>query len=213
MDIRAAAIERVLAADPRRSLEETLAQVMAETQASCTAVFVGRGDASLLGGVGLDQLCLDRVRVAWREDAERLRDGRPSWNGSWCVWPCPSRRGTLLVYLAGVALTLPHVRGAIEGVAGLLEMLAAVEAAAGEAPAALPGDTEKAVDLYLKATPAEAVERRQLAIVLNESEWNIARAARVLGVTRATVYKRMERLGIERLRVWKSEGRGSPATE
>ncbi len=63
MDIRAAAVERVLARDPRASMEETLVQVMTETRAACAGLFLGRGDASLLGGVGVDQTCLDRVRA------------------------------------------------------------------------------------------------------------------------------------------------------
>ena len=46
--------------------------------------------------------------------------------------------------------------------------------------------------------------RAGLMRVLNDSEWNLARAARMLGVTRRTVYLRMQRYGIERQRVPKS---------
>lgn len=51
------------------------------------------------------------------------------------------------------------------------------------------------------ATPTESILRRQLETLLHEHEWNVARVARILGVTRVTVYARMERLGIERLRI------------
>jgi regulatory Fis family protein len=40
--------------------------------------------------------------------------------------------------------------------------------------------------------------------VLADAEWNLARAARVLGVSRRTVYLRMQRYGIERQRIPKS---------
>ena len=210
MDIRAAAVERVLARDPHGSLEETLTQLMAETQAACTGLFLGRGDAQLLGAVGVDQACLDRVRAAWRREADRFRDGRPLWSGAWCVWPCGSCRGVLLVYLAGPALKLPLVRDAVTGVADLLDMLVGIDPVAPD-PQAYGRASQTAVDLYLRATTPEEVERRQLTIVLNESEWNIARAARVLGVTRITIYKRMQRLRIERLKVRRSEPQADEA--
>lgn len=40
--------------------------------------------------------------------------------------------------------------------------------------------------------------------ILADAEWNLARAARLLGVSRRTVYLRMERYGIERQRIPKS---------
>lgn len=210
MDIRAAAVERVLARDPRGSMEETLVQVMTETRSSVAGLFLGRGDVSLLGGVSVDQTCLDRVRTTWQADAGRLKEWRPTWQGTWCVWPCESNRGCLLVYLAGPTLKLPEVREAITAVAELLDMLLGIEQGVTEAPGG--GEAaQAAVDLYLKATSPEEVERRQLKVVLNDCEWNIARAARVLGITRITVYNRMQRLGIERLRVRRSGPRPSGA--
>ena len=40
--------------------------------------------------------------------------------------------------------------------------------------------------------------RGGLLRVLQDAEWNVARAARVLGVTRRTVYLRLQRYGIDR---------------
>lgn len=57
------------------------------------------------------------------------------------------------------------------------------------------------VDAFLESTPREEIERRQLVTILERNEWNLARVARVLRVTRATVYNRMKRLGIERVKV------------
>jgi hypothetical protein len=46
--------------------------------------------------------------------------------------------------------------------------------------------------------------RAGLLRVLQDAEWNVARAARVLGVTRRTVYLRLQRYGIDRQRIPKS---------
>jgi transcriptional regulator with GAF, ATPase, and Fis domain len=71
------------------------------------------------------------------------------------------------------------------------------------------------VAAFLESTPREEIERRQLLTILERNEWNLARAARILGVTRATIYKRMGRFGIQRLRVPKwpaSRSNLAPAT-
>ena len=46
--------------------------------------------------------------------------------------------------------------------------------------------------------------RAGLLRVLQDAEWNVARAARVLGVTRRTVYLRLQRYGIDRQRIPRS---------
>ena len=51
---------------------------------------------------------------------------------------------------------------------------------------------------------AADAEREQLWLTLQQNEWNIARVARLLGVTRRTVYLRLKRYGIERKKVPKT---------
>jgi hypothetical protein len=46
----------------------------------------------------------------------------------------------------------------------------------------------------------EAV-KKQLVDALHRNEWNIARVARILGVTRRTIYLRLQRFGIDRMKV------------
>lgn len=46
----------------------------------------------------------------------------------------------------------------------------------------------------------EGVVRRHMLLVLEESEWNISRASRALGVTRRTVYERLRRWKVRRPR-------------
>ncbi len=69
---------------------------------------------------------------------------------------------------------------------------------------------EDAVDRFLEVTSRQAIERRQLMALLNRHEWNIARVARALRCNRVTVYKRLRRLGIPRLRVCRSDAMVSP---
>jgi transcriptional regulator of acetoin/glycerol metabolism len=63
---------------------------------------------------------------------------------------------------------------------------------------------------YLERTPVEDMEREKLLLLLNRNEWNIARVARLMGVTRRTIYLRLQRYNIPRERVPKTRLR--PAT-
>ena len=64
--------------------------------------------------------------------------------------------------------------------------------------------TPDAWETYLERTPVEDMEREKLLLLLNRNEWNIARVARMMGVTRRTVYLRLQRYNIPRERVPKS---------
>ena len=65
----------------------------------------------------------------------------------------------------------------------------------------------EAWETYLERTPVEDMEREKLLLLLNRNEWNIARVARLMGVTRRTVYLRLQRYNIPRERVVKSRPR------
>jgi DNA-binding NtrC family response regulator len=51
-----------------------------------------------------------------------------------------------------------------------------------------------------EASPAEQA-KVQLLSLLQKNDWNIAEVARILGVTRRTVYMRLRSFGLERRRV------------
>jgi hypothetical protein len=73
-----------------------------------------------------------------------------------------------------------------------------------------PGDrggSGEAWEAYLERTPVEDMEREKLLLLLNRNEWNIARVARLMGVTRRTIYLRLQRYNIPRERVPKSRQR------
>ena len=62
----------------------------------------------------------------------------------------------------------------------------------------------EAWESYLERTPVEDMEREKLLLLLNRNEWNIARVSRLMGVTRRTVYLRLQRYNIPRERVPKT---------
>lgn len=73
-----------------------------------------------------------------------------------------------------------------------------------KAALAAASDVPRALDAYLRSTAPEDLQKEQLIRVLAENEWNVARVARVLKVTRRTIYLRMERYGITRKKVPKT---------
>jgi transcriptional regulator of acetoin/glycerol metabolism len=54
--------------------------------------------------------------------------------------------------------------------------------------------------------------RDRLVSLLHRNEWNIARVARVMGVTRRTIYLRLKRYGIDRQVVPRSNTSRQPRT-
>jgi hypothetical protein len=65
-------------------------------------------------------------------------------------------------------------------------------------------------EAYLERTPVPDIEREKLLLLLNRNEWNIARVARLMGVTRRTVYLRLQRYHIPRERIRKTPLRAKP---
>jgi transcriptional regulator with GAF, ATPase, and Fis domain len=66
---------------------------------------------------------------------------------------------------------------------------------------AAPAAAAESWESYLERTPVEDMEREKLLLLLNRNEWNISRVSRLMGVTRRTVYLRLQRYGIPRERV------------
>lgn len=201
MDLRDLAIERLLAVDPKRSVLYTLDLLVAHAGVDRAGVFLLRGSVvELFAGQGIDQVSLDWLRRKWDSQREKLREGRPVFDGPRCVWPLDRASvpgQTAVLYLAGGReLTVSSVRSAIEAIGDLLQR--SLSLAMGTQP------FSPAIDRYLKGASTQSILRRQLEGLLHENEWNVARVARILGITRVTVYARMQRLGIERLRVRKA---------
>ncbi len=200
MDLLDAALARVIGPDPQSSIDEALTLFEEHTNAFASGLFAERaGWLELIAIRGVAQAGIDRVRALWTAERSRFRDDRPAHGENWCAWPIRARSRLGLVYLESKQpLRVPLVREAVEQLGRLL---------AAALVAVTPGSSANAdatIDSYLEATPAAVVERRQLMALLNRNEWNLSRVARLLGVTRVTVYSRMRRLGIERVKVSKT---------
>jgi transcriptional regulator of acetoin/glycerol metabolism len=67
-------------------------------------------------------------------------------------------------------------------------------------------------EAYLERTPVPDIERQKLLLLLKHNEWNIARVARLMNLTRRTIYLRLQRYNIARERVAKTRLRSATAS-
>jgi len=160
-------------------IERALALLMSLTGSRVGAVFAcdARDEPELVLGARIDQLGLDRVKTAWLYARDTLRCGASvAGLSGGIVIPILSGRDLL-------ALVYQDERGRcsddeIATVCGLVRN----RLVEGPAPALLPARDE----------------REHLLLLLERNEWNIARVARLLSVSRLTVYRRLGRLGVSR---------------
>jgi DNA-binding protein Fis len=145
----------------------------------------------LFASRGVDQAALDAVDALWHSRQDQLEAGRPVLTSGAVAFPVV-RDGRL----AGVLFA---ERTPAAGFSDPRELQALSQFARVAARALAGGHGEPAA--YLAATPPVEVERDQLFAILQHNEWNIARVARLLGVTRPTIYARLHRLGLPRHRL------------
>lgn len=180
----------MVAKDPRQSVDTILEFLMGVNAAPAAAVFAVDDGPQLFVGRGIAQAALDWTSECWKKDAKALARGRLSRSDSRLLLPVLRRdRLAALVYLEASQADL----GSLAEVATLLAD-AVVKGSAQPEPSS-------AIEAFLEQTPTEEIERRRLVILLDRFEWNVARVARELGVTRTTIYKRMAAHGIPRKRV------------
>lgn len=183
--------------DARRIAESTMELVAALARSRRAALFVARGSTlELFVSRGVDQMVLDTAQRLWSQSRETLSTGDPLYlrdPDNLLVLPCLTQGGDVVALLCadtpGPGFRLPpdHVLT----LSGIL--------------ARTLGQTQDGAELsvpILETLPSSAeVERDRLLIALERNEWNIARVARILGVTRATIYNRLARFAIERRRI------------
>ena len=204
--------------EPHRLGERTLEVVMALTNGRSSGVFeVADQRLTLFASRGIDQHVLDAVDRLWRRDKYQLRRGQPIYvadtvtdkelpqaaaGGPASLAMFPVFDDDELVALVYVDSAEPHFCQAsdVERLAQFSRMLVrAVRPEQG--PSAREHSSWEA---YLERTPVQDIERQKLLLLLNRNEWNIARVARLMGVTRRTVYLRLQRYNIRRERVVKT---------
>ena len=212
--------------EPDRLAERTLEVVMALVNGRSSGVFeVADERLTLFASRGIDQHVLDAVETLWGRAKDQLRRGRPIYvpdtatdkdlacataGGPASLAMFPVFDGDELVALLYVDSAEPHFCEAsdVERLAQFSRMLARAVRPEQRPPAPEPSGWEA----YLERTPVPDIERQKLLLLLNRNEWNIARVARLMGVTRRTVYLRLQRYNIPRERVTKTRLRSAAAS-
>ena len=207
--------------DPRRLAERTLEVVMSLLNGRAGAVFTCNREVALFASRGIDQAVLDIVPVVWtaqkdgflrgdtfyvpdRGAERRLPAAVAERPGPASFAIVPVLEDEALVALLYVDSQEPHFCDAhdLERLSKFSRIVAkSVQDTTSPRPGGVVGDSWEA---YLERTPVEDMEREKLLLLLNRNEWNIARVARMMGVTRRTVYLRLQRYNIPRERVPKS---------
>jgi predicted DNA-binding protein (UPF0251 family) len=179
--------------EPASQATRLLGRLMEYTRATAGAVLVP-SDQDLRVFVSrqasLERLSQGRSAVA----AQRLllQRGEPVSADGIILLPLTRDGG-----LVGVVL----LEGGTSSVEGIDLILTAIVAAVmvAMAPRPLAGDLDQFVGIR-----SDELERHRLIELLKRNEWNLARVARVLGVTRRTVYMRLKRYDIARQKVPKT---------
>jgi hypothetical protein len=204
---------RIIADDPQAFAREILEKAAACLGARRAAIFQQSPHwLGLFASRSVHQRVLDLVEWLWRTERARLESGSPYLassderlvppevqavltEGTTALLVLPiqasGRLAGLLYMDGGMALT-PDL---VDGARALAEIAAAaLRTPAPPAPSAAPAGSA------LRASSDEVL-REQLLQVLEENEWNIARVARLMGLSRVTIYNRLARYELERKKV------------
>jgi hypothetical protein len=182
----------VLVSDrPRRQAQRLLRHIIELYEArEAAAVSLGTdGLRTFVGDIPLSRFAA--LQLVWTVEQKTLHAGRPVLGDDYSLIPLMDGR-----QLIGL-LFVERGRGVEPRAPAVLALAATLKALRQAGPDALdPGPLE---------TPTGAeVERQRLVAALQRHEWNIARVARLMGVTRRTIYSRLARHKIQRERVPKT---------
>src|SRR5262245_60941366 len=178
---------------------------------------------------GIDQMVLDAVQTVWSRYKDTLGKGEAFYvpdrhsdrrlpkeqrdTGVTSFVLVPVFSGEELAALLYVDSRDPHFCEPhdLERLAKLSRIVAkAVDDGGGGGQASEPAE-EAVWERYLERMPLEDMEREKLLLLLNRNEWNISRVARLMDVTRRTIYMRLARHKIPREKVPKTRRRLAPA--
>jgi len=181
----------LVADDPRGQALRLLDHVASRCKAKGVAVVRVAADdlASFAGEVPLSRLTT--LQTVWKSQAKDLRAGRRVMGDGYRILPLmdgPGLTGLLLIEgAAGVELTNPAV----------VALAATLKASHAHPP-------QNDAASHAETVSGGEIERLRLIAALERHEWNIARVARLVGVTRRTIYLRLKRYKIDRRRVPKT---------
>jgi Homeodomain-like domain len=172
------------AASPRDASRRTLDWLLLHSRARSIALWRSDGDDITLDiSIGADADTLSGARTLWtKRDPAALEAGHPVTEGNTLL--AATRPAGTYVYVDGVDTRKVDVEALVDGAA-----VAAI--------ALRRGPTGTGIE----PTSGGALRREELVATLRLNEWNIARVARVKGVTRKTIYDWLARYNIPRERV------------
>jgi hypothetical protein len=212
--------------DPRRLAERTLEVVMSLSNGRSGAVFTHQdGKVTLFASRGIDQHVLDAIQTVWNRFRESFVAGETFYaadlatdrrlkaserGGAASLAVVPVFEGDELVALLYVDSLDPHFCTA-QDLERMGSSRASCQGGRGHGRSEPRGARSEAWETYLERTPIEDMEREKLLLLLNRNEWNIARVSRLMGVTRRTIYLRLQRYNIPRERVPKTRPRTARA--
>jgi len=177
----------LVADDPRRSADRILTRLIQIHQAQGGAILrpsAGQVEIWMSGGLSLGAVA--ELPVRWADHRDALQAGRPILEPGYAL--LPAMIGEELVAALYLAQPLGHaVADARLFGTAIAQAVVASKQVEGPSRVAELSPTEEA--------------RLQLLSLLERHEWNIAEVARLLSVTRRTVYMRLRSFGIERRRV------------
>jgi hypothetical protein len=184
--------------------DRTLEAVAEFSNARCAALFLREQERMrLFASRDADASVFETVAESWLNSRAALVKGeliiKHDATGSRAIVPIlADERLTGLLYVKTDELRFSDDRDL-----KALVNFARIAAMALFAPPEIP-IPQAAVELYLERTASDDVARQQLLVLLEKHEWNIAQVARLMGVTRATIYNRLAKLGIKRRHVPKA---------
>jgi transcriptional regulator with GAF, ATPase, and Fis domain len=200
----------VMGADePQRLAERTVEIILSLTHGRCAAVFaVDEGRLTLFASRGIDQAALDAAHADWKAHSTTLARGemfyaatRSDGAGPEARAEVPIRSDDTVVGILYVDSLEAHFLDA--GDCQRLVKFTRILARALTAPVKAAVERPQGWERYLERTSVDEMERERLLLLLERNEWNIARVARLMQVTRRTVYLRLARYGVPRERVRK----------
>jgi transcriptional regulator with GAF, ATPase, and Fis domain len=214
--------------DPRRLAERTLEVVMSLHNGRSAAVFSRDDDrVTLFASRGIDQNVLEALETIWARHRDVLQRGEVFYvpdrsadrrfrkeagrGGATSFAVVPVFEAEELVALLYVDSSDPHFCAPTD-LERLQKFGKIVAKAVADAVGRPSGESAaESWERYLERTPVDDIEREKLLLLLNRNEWNIARVARLMGVTRRTIYLRLARYKIPREKVRKTKPRAATA--
>jgi hypothetical protein len=180
-------IESLVADDPRRSADRLLSKMCDVAGAEGGAVLVPQADnASVFLSYRLSLTGLGSLPIRFQDHRARLAKGEVVSAPGFALAPVLGDGDSQIGW---IYLENPRTADAKELRPFVLGMAKAVSAL-GEAAGPRAANVNRA-----------DVNRANILRILEESDWNIARVSRELGVTRRTLYMRLAAFGIARKKV------------